>query len=204
MSIWSMVGGLFKPARELVEVFTPNAEREAERHHAEQLSLGEQDMAVVQQFAREFEAKTTATKWDSFANGLNRLPRPLITLGVLGLFVLAPLDPLRFIEVARAYQLMPEGFWALLSLIIAFYFGGRMQFTRQQMSLKGGAVAAAKEIVAVRKAVRALEPEGDPERAEDEPPIEHRFRRPAPDAGSPEPLNPVIAAWEKKGRPKGV
>ena len=31
---------------------------------------------------------------DTLPDGLNRLPRPLITLGILGLFVLAPADPL--------------------------------------------------------------------------------------------------------------
>ena len=159
MSIWSAVTGLFRPAKELVEVFKPNAENEAERRHVERLNLNEQDLASLQQFAAEFQSRRTSTAWDSFIDGLNRLPRPLITLGILGLFVLAPIDPIRFLEIARAYQIMPDGFWALLSIIIAFYFGGRMQVTKQQMKVEGGALEAAKDIVEARKALRDLSKE---------------------------------------------
>ena len=161
MSIWRVLTGLFRPAKELVEVFKPNAEREAERQHVERQTLNEQDLASLEQFAAEFRSRRTSTAWDSFIDGLNRLPRPLITLGVLGLFVLAPADPVRFLEIARAYQIMPDGFWALLSIIIAFYFGGRMQITRQQMKVRGGAFEAAKDIVEVRKALRELTADDD-------------------------------------------
>ena len=136
----SMIPGLFGPAKELVEVFKPNAEHEAERGHAERLALSAQDLASLQQFAAEFQPRAKSTWWDSFIDGLNRLPRPLITLSVGAFFVLAPLDPLRFAQVARAYELMPDGFWALLSIIVAFYFGGRMRLKRQDMAVKGGAL----------------------------------------------------------------
>ena len=139
----SMITGLFGPAKELVEVFKPNAEHEAERGHAERLALSTQDLASLQQFAAEFQPRAKSTWWDSFIDGLNRLPRPLITLSVGAFFVLAPLDPLRFAQVARAYELMPDGFWALLSIIVAFYFGGRMRLKRQDMAVKGGALEVA-------------------------------------------------------------
>ena len=155
MSWWSAITALFRPAKELVEVFKPNAENEAERGHLERLALSEQDMASLQQFAAEFQAREGRTWWDSLVDGLNRLPRPLITLGILAFFVLAPLEPVRFLEIARAYQMMPDGFWALLSVIIAFYFGGRMQLKRQDMTVKGGALKTAREILAIRRAEQA-------------------------------------------------
>ena len=68
--------------------------------------------------------------------------------------MLAPLDPLRFAQVARAYELMPDGFWALLSIIVAFYFGGRMRLKRQDMAVKGGALEAAEELLAMQRAAR--------------------------------------------------
>lgn len=199
MTIFGALTSLFRPAKELVEVFKPNAEKEAERQHAERLNLGEQDLASLEQFAAEFESKRTATKWDSFIDGMNRLPRPLITLGILGLFVLAPADPIRFLQIARAYEIMPDGFWALLSIIIAFYFGGRMQVTRQQMAVKGGALEAAKDIVEARKALRALE--GDDEEAET------TIAAPIPLAPSPgiEPAptrNRVVEAWLREKKDK--
>jgi hypothetical protein len=150
----SLITGLFRPAKELIEVFKPNAEGEAQRGHAERLAMSAQDLASLEQFAAEFQPRNNRTWWDSFIDGLNRVPRPLITLGVLAFFVLAPLEPLRFAQIARAYELMPDGFWALLSIIVAFYFGGRMQLKRQDMAIKDGALTVAREVMAVQKAKR--------------------------------------------------
>ncbi len=196
MSIWSAVTGLFRPAKELVEVFKPNAEKEAERRHAERINLSEQDLASLEQFAAEFRSNRTSTGWDSFIDGLNRLPRPLITLGILGLFVLAPADPIRFLEIARAYQIMPDGFWALLSIIIAFYFGGRMQVTRQQMKVKGGALEAAKDIVEARKTLRELDSVKEP----DEPEAKPHDVEPTDIGRSTWPKNRVVKAWLRRKR----
>jgi hypothetical protein len=190
MSWWAAITALFRPAKELVEVFKPNAEKEAERGHVERLALSEQDMASLQQFAAEFQARQGSTWWDSLVDGLNRLPRPLITLGILAFFVLAPLEPVRFLEIARAYQMMPDGFWALLGVIIAFYFGGRMQLKRQDMTVKGGAIKMAREILAIRQA----------EQAQSRPaPQSH----PAPTANLPSPIatptsNRVVEAWRQR------
>ena len=191
MSIWSAVTGLFRPAKELVEVFKPNAEKQAERGHRERMEVSRQDLASLEQFAAEFKSKRTSTTWDSFVDGLNRLPRPLITLGILGLFILAPADPIRFLEIARAYQIMPEGFWALLSIIIAFYFGGRMQVMRQQMTVTGGALDAAKEIVRVRKAFRDLT-------EEDQPATEQAYQEAVRTAEPDKRANRVVSAWLKR------
>jgi hypothetical protein len=136
MSWFSLIAGLFQPAKELIEVFKPNAEQSAERDHVERMALTQQDLASLQQFAAEFHDRAARTWWDSLIDGLNRLPRPLITLGILAFFVLAPLQPVRFLEIAQAYQMMPDGFWALLGVIIAFYFGGRMQLKGQDMAVK--------------------------------------------------------------------
>jgi hypothetical protein len=182
----SLITGLFRPAKELVEVFKPNAEGEAQRGHAERLALSAQDLASLQQFAAEFHPRARRTGWDSFVDGLNRLPRPLITLSVGAFFVLAPLDPLRFAQVARAYELMPEGFWALLSVIVAFYFGGRMRLNRDDMAIKGGALAAAREVLAIQQAKREHDAAARAPLPQAEAPV-------APDAGS----NRVIEAWKR-------
>ena len=148
----SMIAGLFRPAEELIEAFKPTVASAAQGGDAERLALSAQDLAWLQRFAAEFHPRAGRTRWDSFVDGLNRLPRPLITLSVGVFFVLAPLDPLRFAQVARAYELMPDGFWALLSVIVAFYFGGRIRLDRDDMAIKGGALAAAREVMAVQRA----------------------------------------------------
>ena len=196
MSWWHAITALFRPAKELVEVFKPNAEHEAERGHLERLALTEQDMASLQQFAAEFQAaREGRTWWDSLVDGLNRLPRPLITLGILAFFVLAPLEPVRFLEIARAYQMMPDGFWALLSVIIAFYFGGRMQLKRQDMTVQGGALRAARQILASRREAQGVrEPAPEPYAAApadvSAPPLPTPIATPA--------SNRVVEAWRRQ------
>jgi hypothetical protein len=106
---------------------------------------------------------------------------------VLAFFVLAPLDPLRFAQIARAYELMPDGFWALLSIIVAFYFGGRMQLKRQDMAIKGGALEVAREVLALQRAAREHDRAQGPEPAHDDAPAES--------AGS---SNRVIEAWKRQ------
>jgi Holin of 3TMs, for gene-transfer release len=183
----SMITGLFRPAKELIEVFTPNAEGEAQRGHAERLAVSAQDLASLEQFAAEFQPRARRTRWDSFVDGLNRLPRPLITLSVGAFFVLAPLDPLRFAQVARAYELMPDGFWALLSVIVAFYFGGRMRLNRNDMAIKGGALAAAHEVLAIQRAKREHD---EAARAR----LPHSDEAAAPDG----PANHVVETWKRR------
>jgi len=183
----SMITGLFRPAKELIEVFKPNAEGEAQRGHAERLAVSAQDLASLEQFAAEFQPRAKRTCWDSFVDGLNRLPRPLITLSVGAFFVLAPLDPLRFAQVARAYELMPDGFWALLSVIVAFYFGGRMRLNRDDMAIKGGALAAAREVLALQQAKREHD-------AAARAPLSLPEEAPAPEG----PPNRVIETWKRR------
>ncbi len=187
----SLVTGLFRPAKELIEVFKPNAEQSAERNHVESMALSQQDLASLQQFAAEFHDRAERTWWDSLIDGMNRLPRPLITLGILALFVLAPVAPVRFLEIAQAYQMMPDGFWALLSIIIAFYFGGRMQLKGQDMTVKGGALAVAREILALRRTEQQF----------DQPPPQPSGAMPqgAPaTATASAPTNRVVEEWRRR------
>jgi hypothetical protein len=181
-----LVTALVHPARELIDVFSSSAGRDS-RRHSQHLALSWHDVASLEQFAPELQPRATRTRWDSFIDGLNRVPRPLITLGVLAFFMLAPLDPLRFAQIARAYDLMPDGFWALLSIIVAFYFGGRMQLKRQDMAIRGGALEVVRELLALQRAAREHKEAPGAEPAAVEPST-------AP-AGPP---NRVIEAWQRQ------
>ena len=150
MSWLSAITSLLRPARELVEALRPEPGKRADRGHGERLAPTEQDLAALRRFAAEFHARGRRSCWDSLIDGLSRLPRPLITLAILAFFLLAPLAPVRFREIAQAYQQLPDGFWALLSVIIAFYFGGRMQLKREDAAVKCGALKVAREILASR------------------------------------------------------
>ena len=65
-------------------------------------------------------------------DGANRLPRPALALGTLGLFVAAMIDPLWVSQQVQGIALVPELMWWLLGVIVSFYFGARHQVKSQQ------------------------------------------------------------------------
>ncbi|HSG54793.1 MAG TPA: holin family protein, partial [Paracoccaceae bacterium] len=70
--------------------------------------------------------------FDRFMDGLNRVPRPALALGTLGLFVSAMVAPLWFAQRMQGIALVPEPLWWLLGVIVSFYFGARHQVKAQE------------------------------------------------------------------------
>ena len=136
------IGALGRAVVRTAEVFTPSATREmelAERARA----------AALGQFAAEFAAPRSG-RFDRLMDGLNRLPRPALALGTLGLFVYAMVAPEGFARRMAGLQLVPEPLWWLLGAIVGFYFGAReMHYRRrgtgqqQATPLPAGAAARA-------------------------------------------------------------
>jgi hypothetical protein len=104
-------------AKGVAEVFVPSATRRME------LSA-EAQQAALQQFGVEFEG-ASAGWFDRLVNGLNRLPRPLLAFGTIGMFVYAMIDPVEFGHRMSGLNAVPEPLWWLLGAIVAFYFGAR-------------------------------------------------------------------------------
>ncbi len=111
--------------RETAEVFRENAENGAARD----LTLQKQAMI---QFGSEF-APSRKGAYDKFIDGLNRLPRPALAFGTLGLFISAMIDPLWFAARMQGIALVPEPLWWLLGVIVSFYFGARHQAKSQDL-----------------------------------------------------------------------
>ena len=110
----STIGGTVKS---VAEVFTPNATRRME------LSAEAQAAALAQNGA---EFALQGDGWfDRFVNGLNRLPRPMLAFGTLGLFGYAMVDPHGFGIRMVGLNQVPEPLWWLLGAIVSFYFGAR-------------------------------------------------------------------------------
>lgn len=80
--------------------------------------------AVYQQFAAEFGHGKTW--WDSLIDGLNRLPRPLMTFGTIYLFWLCWRNPAKFMEGAAALQAMPKEGWYILGAVVTFWFAAKL------------------------------------------------------------------------------
>ena len=117
-------GGGRNVMRQTVEVFRENAEAGAKR------GADAQGQAMTQ-YGAEFNQHRQG--WlDQFMNGVNRLPRPALALGTLGLFVAAMVDPIWFSERMQGVALVPEPLWWLLGVIVSFYFGARHQVKAQE------------------------------------------------------------------------
>jgi hypothetical protein len=101
----------------VAEVFVGNA---AERDAAAAVGF----TATVGQYGAEFGASGDGP-FDRFVNALNRLPRPMLAIGTLGLFVYAMAEPHGFSVRMEGLNLVPEPLWWLLGAIVSFYFGAR-------------------------------------------------------------------------------
>lgn len=110
-------GAVGNAVKGVAEVFVPSATRRME------LSA-EAQMAALEEMGAEFGQP--AFGWfDRFVNGLNRLPRPALAFGTIGLFVYAMMDPFEFARRMVGLNAVPEPLWWLLGAVVAFYFGAR-------------------------------------------------------------------------------
>ena len=139
------LGGLMRNAEGLAEVFVSNRTKEDAAQHAEYL-------AALAQLAQEFEHPRESW-FDATISGLNRLPRPALAIGTLGLFVYAMADPIGFADRMQGLELVPEQLWWLLGAIVSFYFGAReMHYFRKRRPS-----VALKDIVRVTEARAAID-----------------------------------------------
>lgn len=122
--IFTLVFGGGNVLRETAEVFVENAEARAVRD----AGLAEASLA---QIAAEFAVPRRGW-FDRAMDGINRLPRPALALGTLGLFVAAMVDPVWFAARMEGIALVPQPLWWLLGAIVSFYFGARHQMKGQE------------------------------------------------------------------------
>lgn len=119
-----LFGGERNLVAETAGVFWENAEAAGRR---------EVDLrsAAMAQFAQEFAVKQRSW-FDALIDGVNRIPRPAMALGTIGLFVAAMVDPVWFGARMQGMALVPEPLWWLLGAVVSFYFGARFQVKGQE------------------------------------------------------------------------
>jgi len=142
-------GGERNVVKDTVEVFRENAEAGAAR-------AAEHKAEVVAQYGEEFAAPARGG-FDRFMDGLNRVPRPAMALGTLGLFIAAMVEPVWFAERMQGIALVPEPLWWLLGAIVSFYFGARHQVKGQEFQRSiATTMARAPVVVENLRALREL------------------------------------------------
>lgn len=130
---------LGRAARGLSEVFVPNATEGQRQGH-------ETQRAALEQLGAEF-AIDRGGWFDRCIDGMNRLPRPMLALGTMGLFVYAMIEPAAFATRMEGLSYVPEPLWWLLGAIVGFYFGAReLHYVRRPRAVAqtttGGRVAS--------------------------------------------------------------
>lgn len=101
----------------VAEVFRPNATRQME-------AAQDAYIAALAEHGEEF--RHAGQGWfDRLIDALNRMPRPMLALGTLGLFVHAMVDPEGFARRMIGLEHVPDPLWWLLGAIVSFYFGAR-------------------------------------------------------------------------------
>lgn len=114
---------------QIADALRPNATRKMELDHAAYT-------AALEALGTEFSNQRPGF-FDRLMNGVNRMPRPFLALGTLGLFVYAMADPAGFAARMVGLGYVPEPLWWLLGAIVSFYFGAREAhyFRRAGLSL---------------------------------------------------------------------
>ncbi len=144
-------GGGRNVLAETAEVFRENAEAGAVR------TVALQTQALTQHGA-EFSHPQKGG-FDRFMDGINRLPRPMLAFGTLGLFVTAMVDPIWFASRMQGLVLVPEPLWWLLGAIVSFYFGARHQFKGQEFQQSiAQTMARVPQVVENIRVLNALSP----------------------------------------------
>ena len=178
-----LFGGGRNTVRETLEVFRENAEAGAERS-------AEVQMEALRQHGAEFLIPRKGW-FDRFIDGMNRLPRPMLALGTLGLFISAMIEPVWFATRMQGIALVPEPLWWLLGVIVSFYFGARHQAKSQDFQREiAASVSRVPQVVENIKALRKLrsDDKGAADTGTDAPLSLASLR---PDA------NPALEDWRK-------
>lgn len=118
--ITQIMSAIFGDGRNVVaettQVFRENAENGAVRY-------ADAKSAALSQLAAEF-LRPQQGRFDRLIDGL---PRPMLALGTIGLFISAMSDPVWFTQRMAGLSHVPEPLWWLMGAIVSFYFGARHQ-----------------------------------------------------------------------------
>ncbi|WP_424932523.1 holin family protein [Amaricoccus macauensis] len=158
MGLIGRVVGLGRTAEQIggavggvAEVFVGNA---AEQDQADL----ERIKGTLDQYKAEY-SRPPLGPFDRFVEGLNRLPRPMLAIGTLLLFVYAMADPQGFSERMTGLNLIPDQLWWLLGAIVSFYFGAReLHHFRTQQKARPSKTQAITKTLSVTRSSDGAEP----------------------------------------------
>ncbi len=122
--------------KDVAEVFVGNRRAREDNQH-------EENTSIFGAYSSEWSYQANnRSGWDAFWDGVNRMPRPLCVLIIVGLFPWCAYDPESFERSMRALGVMPEMMWWLIMTILGFYFGAKSYEKSRMPSTKPGVLPA--------------------------------------------------------------
>lgn len=146
------IGGAVQGVSRGVATFTGDkVQREANTHDEQQ--------SVLDAYASEnAQVRVNRTWWDSFVDGLNRLPRPILAFEVIALPHWAILDPTGFAAAMTALRLMPEWLALIIGQVVLLFCGGRM-LDKWPSKFKGPSLDEVRAVLDAQREIRAAGPQ---------------------------------------------
>ena len=146
-----LFGGGRNVVADTAAAFAPNAEA------ADQRAADTRQKAMAE-FAAEFASATAGGGiFGRVVDAMNRLPRPLMAFGVIGLFGSAMWSPVWFSARMQGLALVPDQLWWLLGAIVSFYFGAREIAYSRQAGMAKAALQIAQRAPAVVQTIQAIQ-----------------------------------------------
>ncbi|MCP4164014.1 MAG: hypothetical protein GY760_28460 [Deltaproteobacteria bacterium] len=112
------VKSVFDGVNSVVQTFTGSKKERDKYSHQEYVN-------THKSFSSEFHNRNNKNLWDSFWDGLNRMPRSLFVVLIVAYFILSYINPEEFQVLNIGLSTIPEKMWYVLSAIIGFYFCAR-------------------------------------------------------------------------------
>lgn len=113
-----IISPILKGGNNIVKTFK-GSQQERDKYKHQKFSQ------TMNQFSSEFHRRENRTWWDSFWDGFNRMPRPVIVILIITYFLMAYFDPIEFQKINLALDSVPERMWWAFSVIMGFYFVAR-------------------------------------------------------------------------------
>lgn len=120
------------PIIDLVRLAIPNiggwTKTVAGDQAARDATAAQENVATKEEFGKEFSYPVGAARtwFDVLMDGVNRVPRPAMALGLIGIFVWTCADPPSASRAFVALALIPDALWTVFYMVVGFYFTSRL------------------------------------------------------------------------------
>jgi hypothetical protein len=126
--MWSIIPAIIAGLGSVFKIFAPSIPTIFGDKTASNTAAAEADKASQAELQGEFSYPLGANRstFDIIMDGVNRLPRPTLVFGMIGILFWTCISPEDATKAFVSLSLVPDSLWNIFLLIVAFYFSSRM------------------------------------------------------------------------------